>query len=218
MDLQERLEVQVGDLLTVLRAEELGELGVRDDAALEVRVKAAVLADIRRHKLGHIRLGALRLRGQTHEGGQLVGDGAELQERIVRAASIVGRTLLRSHGRRVTADTALGVTRLALQCLGSIRSLAEHLANTRGHLSANGAQAVLDRREESISTAGLGGQGSRGSDRGDGRRGSSNRGRRGGSDGDIDNGLGSRCLLRGSLRSSRGLGGRGHLVCINGGL
>jgi len=215
VDLQERLEVQVSDLLTILRAEELGELGVRDDTALEVGVKAAVLADIGRNELGHIRLGALRLRGQTHEGGQLIGDGAELQERVVRATGIIRRTLLRTHRRGVLAHTALGVTRLTLQCLRSIRRLAEHLANTGGHLSANGAQAVLDRGEQGISAAGLGGQRGRGSDR-DG--GSGNRRGGGGSDRDIDNGLGGGSLLRSSLRGSGGLGGSGHLVCINGGL
>jgi len=176
-----------------------------------------VLADIGRNELGHIRLGALRLRGQTHEGGQLVGDGAELEERVVRAARLIGRALLSTHRRGVLAHTALGVTRLTLQCLRSIRSLAEHLANTGGHLSANGAQAVLDRGEQGISTAGLGGQRGRGSDR-DGGSGNRRGGGGGGSDRDIDNGLGGGSLLRSSLRGSGGLGGSGHLVCINGGL
>ena len=78
VDLQEALEVQVRDLLAVLRAQELGELDVGDDAALEAGVKALVLADVRRHKLRHIRLALLALGRQAHKAGQLIGDRAEL--------------------------------------------------------------------------------------------------------------------------------------------
>jgi len=61
VNLEEALEVQVGDLLAVLRAEELAELGIGDDAALEVGVKARVRLDIGRDELRDIRLGALAL-------------------------------------------------------------------------------------------------------------------------------------------------------------
>lgn len=67
VDLQERLEVQVGDLLTILDAEELAELGIGDNAALEVGVKARVRLDVRGDELRDIRLGALGLGRQTHE-------------------------------------------------------------------------------------------------------------------------------------------------------
>ena len=212
VDLQEALEVQVGDLLAVLRAEELAELGVRDDAALEVGVKAAVLADIGGHKLRYIRLGALGLRGETHEGGQLVRDGAELEKGVVRAASLVGRALLGGHRRGVLAHTALGVTGLTLQGLGGIRNLAEELAGASGELGVQGANAVVDGGEEGIGGAGLGRHGRLSGD------GGGNHGR-GGRDGDIDDGLGGRRLLGGGgLGGGRGLLVSGHLVCINGGL
>jgi len=61
VNLQERLEVQVRDLLAILDAEQLTELGVGDDAALEVGVKARVRLDVRRDELRYIRLGALGL-------------------------------------------------------------------------------------------------------------------------------------------------------------
>ena len=214
MDLQERLEVQVGDLLTILRAQELRELGVGDDAALKVGVEAAVLADIRRHELGHIRLRALRLRGETHEGGQLVRDGAELEEGVVRAASLVGRALLRRHRRGVLAHAALGVAGRALQCLGGLRRLRDQGAHASSHLSVQRLQGILDRRQDNIGTASLDGERSGGGDGGGG----GNRGRRRGSNRHIDDGLGGGRLLGGSLRGSGGLGGSRHLVCINGGL
>jgi len=93
VDLQERLEVQVRDLLAILDAEELAELGVRDDAALEAGVKARVLLDVRRDELRDIRLALLRLGRQTHKRGELIGDRAELQERVVGAASLPSRAL-----------------------------------------------------------------------------------------------------------------------------
>lgn len=213
MDLQEGLEVQVSDLLTVLRAQELGELRVRDDAALEVGVEAAVLADIRRHKLRHIRLRALRLRGETHEGRQLVRDGAELEEGVVRAARLVGRALLRRHRRGVLAHTALGVAGRALQCLGGLRRLRDQGAHASSHLSVQRLQGILDRRQDNIGTASLDRERSGGSGGGGG-----NWGRRRGSNRHIDNGLGGGRLLGGSLRGSGGLGRGRHLVCINSGL
>jgi len=61
VDLQERLEVQVRDFLAVLDAEQLAELGIRNNAALEVGVKALVFLDVRGDELRDIRLGALGL-------------------------------------------------------------------------------------------------------------------------------------------------------------
>ena len=83
MDLQERLEVQVRDLLAILDAEELAELGIGDDAALEARVKARVLLDVRRNVLGDIRLALLRLGRETHEARELIGDRAPLYWRWI---------------------------------------------------------------------------------------------------------------------------------------
>ena len=114
MHLQEALEVEVGHLLAILRAQELGELGIRHNAALEAGVKARVLLHIRRHKLGHVRPRALGLGGQTHEGGQLIGDGAELQEGVVCTASLPRGLLLGRHIRGINLAATLRVTGLTL--------------------------------------------------------------------------------------------------------
>lgn len=123
VDLQERLEVQVRDLLAILDAEELAELGVRDDAALEAGVKARVLLDVRRDELRDIRLALLRLGRQTHKRGELIGDRAELQERVVGAASLPSRALLGGHIRRVLLDALLGVAGITLERLDGLTSL-----------------------------------------------------------------------------------------------
>ena len=213
MDLQEALEVQVGDLLTILRTEELGELGVRDDAALHVRVEAVVALHVGGNELRHIRLATLRLRGETHEARQLIGDGAELEERVVRTASLVGRTLLRGHRGGVLANTALGLTSLTLQRLGRISRLTEDLADTSRDLRAQSTEAVLDGRQEHIASASL--------DVGRGRRSSHNRRSDGGGsdnrDGRDGGGGRGRLLGGGGLGGGLLVGGR-HRVYIRGGL
>ena len=209
MDLQEALEVQVGHNLAILGTEELAELGVRHNRTLVAGVEAAVLTDIRRDELRHIRLALLGTGRQTHEAGQLRGDGAQLEEGVVRTASIVGGALLGGHRRGVLTNTALRLAGLTLDGLRGVGSLAEQLANTGGDLRAQGTQAVLDGRQEGIAGASLSGNG-----------GSDHRGRRdrgGSGDRDIHNRGGGRRLLR-----RGGLGGgllvSGHRVCINGGL
>ena len=216
MDLQELLEVEVGDLLTILRTEELRQARIGDDAALEVGVEAAVRLDIRRHELRDIRLRALRLGGQAHEARQLIGDGAELEERVVRAAGLVGRALLSGHRRGVLAHAALGITGLTLHRLRSIGSLAEQLAHAGRDVSVQGADTLLDRGEESIGRASLNRRRERGgSRRGRGRHDCGDRR----SDRDLYNCLGGRRLLGGGgLGGGRGLLVGRHLVCINGGL
>jgi len=67
--LQEALEVQVGHLVLVRHTEELGELRVGEDAALEGRIKAVVALHVPRDKLRHIRLALEALGRETHEGG-----------------------------------------------------------------------------------------------------------------------------------------------------
>lgn len=96
MDLQEALEVQVGHLLAILHAEELGELGVGEDAALHVGVKAVVGLDVSCHELGDIGLAALRGSRETHEGAELGADGPHLQEGVVCTAGLPCRTGLRA--------------------------------------------------------------------------------------------------------------------------
>jgi len=143
VDLQERLEVQVRDLLTVLDAEQLAELGVGDDAALEVGVKALVLLDVRRDELRDIRLGALGLGRQAHERSQLIRDRAELQERVVRAAGLPLGLLLGRHIRGVLAHAALGVANIALQGLEGLTSLRNQRADTRRPLRAERLEVLL---------------------------------------------------------------------------
>ena len=213
MNLQELLEVQIRDLLAILRAQKLGQLGVRDDATLELGVEAAVVAHICRNELGHIRLRALRPSREAHEGRQLVGDGAELEERVVRTASLVCSTLLRVHRRRVAADAALGVTSLALDCLRSLGQVTKDSANKGAELCVQGAHTLSQLGQNHIGRASLSGSGERslGSIRG-GRLVALNGQGSGGRGGnrDIDDGLG------GSLRGSGGLGGSRHRVYITG--
>jgi len=212
VNLQERLEIQVGHLLLVGHAQQLGELGVRHNAALERGVKAAVGLHVRGHELGDIRLAALRLGGQTHETGQLVGDGAELQERVVGAAGIVSRTLLRAHRGRVATNTALGLAGLTLDGLGCVGRLADQLTNAGADLGAQGTKAVLHGGEEGIGRAGIGGERSRGGGGGRGSRRRGNDGRRGRrrDNGDDDSGGGGGGLGGGLLGSG------GHVCSIGG--
>ena len=158
VDLQEALEVQVGNLLAVLRAQELAELGVGDDTALEAGVKARVGLDVRRNVLGDIRLALLALGGQAHERGQLIGDRAELEEGVVGTAGLPRGLLLRRHIRRVLAHTALGVADIALQGLQGLTGLSDQRADTRRPLSAERLEVLLELREDHRGGAGLGGR------------------------------------------------------------
>lgn len=211
MDLQELLEVQVGHLLTVLGAEELRELGVRHNAALERGIKAAVGLHVGRNELGHIRLGALGLGRETHEARQLIRDGAELEEGVVRATSVVRGALLGGHRGGVLANTALGVAGLTLDGLRRLRHIAEQAADGGGHIGVQGAHTLRHARQDRIGRAGLGGYG---------RRHSRNRGRgrsRGRDDGDINGGGGGGLGGR-LLRGDGGLRSGGHRVCSIGGV
>jgi len=150
VDLQEALEVQVGHLLAILGTEELGELGVRHNAALEGGVKAAVGLHVGRNELRHIRLGALGLGRETHEARQLVGDGAELEEGVVRTAGLVGRTLLRGHRGGVLANTALRITGLTLDGLRRLSHITEQAADGGGHIGVQGAHTLGHARQDRI--------------------------------------------------------------------
>ena len=117
MHLQEALEVEVGDLLAILGAEQSRQRLVGDDPALELGVKATVGLHVLGHKLGDIRLALLRLGRQTHELRQLIRDGAELEEGVVRATSLPSGALLGRHRGGILANTALGIASLTLQGL-----------------------------------------------------------------------------------------------------
>lgn len=143
VDLQERLEVQVRDLLTVLHAEQLAKLGIGDDAALEVGVKARVRLDVRRDELRDIRLGALGLGGQAHERRQLIRDRAELEERIVGAAGLPRSTLLGRHRRGVLLHALLGVADIALQGLQGLTGLSDQRADTCSPLRTERLEVLL---------------------------------------------------------------------------
>jgi len=123
VDLQEALEVEVRYIITILNAEELAELGVGDDAALERRVKAAVRLHIASNELRDIRLAALRLGGKTHERSKLIADWAKLEESVVGAAGLPSRLLLRRHVLWILALAALGVANIALEGTSGIRGL-----------------------------------------------------------------------------------------------
>jgi len=56
VDLEELLEVKVGNLGLVVDSEELGKCCIGDDAASEGWVKAAVALDVLGDELGHIGL------------------------------------------------------------------------------------------------------------------------------------------------------------------
>jgi hypothetical protein len=153
VNLEEGLEVEVGNFLAILYTEELGELSIRDNATLEVRIKAVVCLDVVGDELGHIRLGALALGRKTHECGELIRDRAELEERVVRTTSLISLALFRSHFRRILSATLLGITSLTLECLGSLLGFMHSCANTSNELSVEGAERFLETSEDCIGRA-----------------------------------------------------------------
>jgi len=136
VNLQEGLEVQVGHLILVAHAEELGERGVREDAALERGVEARVRLHVLADELRHLRLRARLARLEAHEVTQLIRQRALHQEGVVRATLLPGGTLLGRHRRRVNLLLLLGVAGLAL---GGLRGLLDGLhgvADTRRQVRA----------------------------------------------------------------------------------
>jgi len=130
VNLQERLEVQVRHLILVAHAEELGERGVREDAALERGVEARVRLDVLADELRHLRLRARLTRLESHKVAQLVRQRALDQEGVVRAALLPRGALLRRHRRRVNLLLLLGVASLALGGLRSLLDGADGIADT----------------------------------------------------------------------------------------
>ena len=83
MDLEVRLEVQVRDRVLVRHLQQAGQHTVGDDAALVRRVEARVRLDVVGDELRDLRLRALGASRQLHEGAELRGERAGLQERVL---------------------------------------------------------------------------------------------------------------------------------------
>ena len=204
MNLEVLLEVEVGDLGLVVHAEELGERGVGDDAALEGRVKAVVGLDVLGHVLGDLGLGALGTRGDAHERAELRGERALNEEGIVGATGLPGSALLGGHVGRVDLALLLGIALLLLGNLGRLLGRLHRLANLGGELGGERLELLGEGSKERLRGLGGGSNGDGGSNGGDddlrlggslllslggssggllggGGRGSSGRGRRGGS-------------------------------------
>ena len=207
MDLQERLEVQVGDRVLVRHAQETGENAIGDDVALVGGVKARVRLDVVRDKLRHLRLRALGASGQAHERAQLRGQTARLQEGVLRTAQLPRRLLLRRHVGNILLHAAL-LARLLDLLGGRLRRdqrVGDDLLQLVGQARAHLAQALnhaADRGRGSV----LRGRSTLRRSRGRGRR-------RGGDRGDNHLGLGGRLAdsLGLGLSGSRGRGGDGGL-------
>jgi len=147
VNLQERLQVQVGHLLLVRHAEQLRERGVRQDAALERRVKARVRLHVLADELRHLRLRALLARLQAHEVAELVRQRTLDEEGVVRAASLPSLALLRGHRRRITALLLLGIAGLALRRLRGLLDGAHGIAHAGGELRAERLELLGERRQ-----------------------------------------------------------------------
>ena len=130
MHLQEALEVEVGDLILVADTEELGERGVGEDAALERGVKARVGLDILADELRHLGLGASLTRLESHEGAELISEGALNEEGVVGTTGLPSCLLLSRHCGWVLALLLLGITGLALGRLGCLLDRTDRITDT----------------------------------------------------------------------------------------
>ena len=148
--LEERLEVEVSHLVLVRNAQELGQRGVREDAALERRVEAAVLLDIARDELRHLCLRALLTRLQAHERAELIRQRALDQEGVVGAASLPRLALLRGHVLRVLLLLLLDLARLALGGLDRIGDRLRGLADTGRQLHRQRLELLSKAGEDHI--------------------------------------------------------------------
>ena len=204
MGLQVGLEVEVGNRILVGHLEEASEGSVREDAPLVGGVKAVVGLHVGRHKLGDLRLGALRTSGDTHEGAELRGDRPGFKERIVRLACLVRLPLLRGHVLRALGALALlGILDLTRRCLDSEECLLGDLLELRGEPRLGGLELLNNGGEAILSTARLLlGRGSGSSDSGNGGG--------DGRDNSLNLGGGGRLLGGGLLSGGSGGGNRGR--------
>jgi len=213
MHLQERLEVQVRDRVLVRHAQEAGQNAVGDDVALVGGVEARVRLHVVRDKLRDLRLGALGASGQLHERAQLRREATRLQERVLGAAQLPRRLLLRRHVGHILLHTALlaGLLDLLGSRLRRDQRVGDDLLQLVGQARAHLAQALnhaADRGRGSALRRGRlrGGRRRRG---GSDRRDNNLRLGGGGLAGGLDLRLSGR---RGGGGGGDGLGGRGGLL------
>ena len=147
MHLQEALEVEVGHLILVADAEELGERGVGEDATLERGVKARVRLDILADELGHLGLRAGLTGLEAHEGAELLRQRALDQEGVVGATGLPDSLLLRRHRRRVLALLLLGVAGLTLSRLRRLLDSLHGVADTDRELRAERLERLSESGE-----------------------------------------------------------------------
>ena len=150
MNLEELLEVEVGDLRLVVDSQQLGKCCVREDSASEGWVKAAVALDILGDELGHIRLGALLTCLESHELAELGAEWLLLEEGIVGTTSLPGCSLLWVEGGWVNLALLLGVTGLLLGCLGCLLGGLDCITNTGGELGGECLELLREVGEEGI--------------------------------------------------------------------
>ena len=90
--------------------------------------------DVARDELRYIRLGLLRLGRETHEGTQLIRKRADLEERVVKAASLPRGTVLRRERRGVYLAALLGVAGITLDGLDGLLRIVNSGADTSREL------------------------------------------------------------------------------------
>lgn len=150
MHLEVRLEVEVRDLILVRNTEELRELRVGDDTALEVGVKAVVRLDLRRDELRDIRLRLEALDRETHERRELIRDRADLEEGVVRTARLLLGAVLRGERRGVNLALLARVTRLTLEGTRRLLSLTNDRTDTTRKLRVDRTERLLETREDRL--------------------------------------------------------------------
>jgi len=212
MNLEEALEVQVRHLILVADTEELGERGVGEDAALERGVKARMRLDVLADELRHLGLRTGLTGLEAHEVAELIRERALDEEGIVRAALLVGRTLLGRHRRRVNLLLLLGVAGLTLGSLRGLLDGADGIADTGREIRAERLERLGECGELNLRGNCRGGN-SRLSGRGRDRRDGHLHLRGGRGLGGLGLGLGLHLGLSGlgcgSCNSNRGGGGNG---------
>jgi len=146
VNLEEALKVQVRYLILVLGAKKLAQLCIGQNATTELGVKAVVLLDVARHILGHIRLRALALCGETHERAHLIGQKTRLQESIVLATSLPDKAILGRKRLGIHLTTTLGITKFTLDGLGNLLEIVSYTRQPGSQVLLERLESLLKRR------------------------------------------------------------------------